>query len=57
MTRLPYDRPNTTLAAFALRAACRAEYDNPADQRFHAEPVACPVCGPQPSFVSPAASA
>jgi len=57
ITRLPYDRPNTTMAAFTLCAACRAEYDNPADRRFHAEPVACPVCGPQLSFVSPAASA
>ncbi len=25
---------------------CRAEYENPADRRFHAQPIACPKCGP-----------
>jgi hydrogenase maturation protein HypF len=25
---------------------CAAEYQNPLDRRFHAQPVACPVCGP-----------
>lgn len=44
---LPYDRPNTTMAAFTLCAPCRTEYDSPADRRFHAEPVACAVCGPE----------
>jgi hydrogenase maturation protein HypF len=47
---LPYDRPNTTMAGFALCAACRAEYANPLDRRFHAEPVACPACGPVLEF-------
>ena len=28
-------------------AACRAEYEDPADRRFHAEPNACPACGPK----------
>ena len=27
--------------------ACRAEYENPLDRRFHAQPTACPHCGPQ----------
>ena len=49
---LPYDRPNTTMAAFAMCPACRREYENPADRRFHAEPIACPVCGPGLRFVS-----
>jgi hydrogenase maturation protein HypF len=44
---IPYDRPNTTMAAFALCAACACEYDDPADRRFHAQPVACPLCGPR----------
>ena len=35
---LPYDRPNTAMAGFDLCPACRAEYENPADRRFHAEP-------------------
>ncbi len=53
ITRLPYDRANTTMADFALCPACRAEYEDPLDRRFHAEPVACPSCGPNLSFVSP----
>ena len=28
-------------------AACRAEYEDPADRRFHAQPTACPACGPR----------
>ena len=27
-------------------AACQAEYDDPRDRRFHAQPNACPACGP-----------
>lgn len=48
--RLPYDRPNTSLAGFPLCPACRQEYTDPLDRRFHAEPLACPVCGPQLQF-------
>lgn len=44
---LPYDRARTTMAPFALCPACRAEYENPADRRFHAQPIACPECGPR----------
>ncbi|MCX7012568.1 MAG: carbamoyltransferase HypF, partial [Candidatus Sumerlaeota bacterium] len=44
---LPYDRPNTTMAAFAMCDRCRAEYEDPLDRRFHAQPNACPVCGPR----------
>lgn len=44
---IPYDRPNTTMAAFDLCPDCMAEYSNPLDRRFHAQPVACPICGPQ----------
>ena len=43
---IPYDRPNTTMAAFSMCPACRAEYEDPRDRRFHAQPNACPVCGP-----------
>ena len=43
---IPYDRPNTTMVAFALCDACRREYEDPSDRRFHAQPNACPVCGP-----------
>jgi hydrogenase maturation protein HypF len=49
---VPYDRSATTMARFALCRACRAEYENPTDRRFHAEAIACHVCGPhtQPSI-------
>jgi hydrogenase maturation protein HypF len=43
---IPYDRPYTTMAAFTMCAACQAEYDDPDNRRFHAQPNACPVCGP-----------
>ncbi len=26
---------------------CRAEYEDPLNRRFHAEPIACHICGPQ----------
>ncbi len=48
--RVPYDRPNTTMAGFPMCADCRREYEDPGDRRFHAEPIACPVCGPQLSM-------
>ncbi|MGI8863963.1 MAG: carbamoyltransferase HypF [Solirubrobacteraceae bacterium] len=43
---IPYDRPFTTMAGFAMCPACQSEYDDPADRRFHAQPNACPQCGP-----------
>jgi hydrogenase maturation protein HypF len=48
--RLPYDRANTTMAGFVLCPACRHEYEDPLDRRFHAEPIACPACGPRLTF-------
>jgi hydrogenase maturation protein HypF len=52
---LPYDRHNTSMAAFPLCADCEREYLDPANRRFHAEPVACPACGPQVSWDVPGA--
>lgn len=43
---LPYDRVNTSMAAFEFCVDCADEYGDPADRRFHAEPDACPACGP-----------
>ena len=43
---LPYDRPNTTMAAFDMCDACAAEYDDPTDRRYHAQPICCHDCGP-----------
>jgi len=31
---------------------CQEEYENPLDRRFHAQPNACPVCGPTVKFIS-----
>jgi hydrogenase maturation protein HypF len=44
---VPYDRSRTTMAGFNLCGNCRIEYEDPKDRRFHAQPNACPTCGPQ----------
>ena len=48
--RIPYDRPNTSMRAFAMCEACSREYHDPLDRRFHAQPNACPECGPSLSW-------
>jgi len=47
---LPYDRHNTSMAAFALCPACQREYNDPSNRRFHAQPTACTACGPRLSM-------
>ena len=32
---------------------CRAEYEDPGDRRFHAQPNACAECGPELSLLGP----
>ncbi|MGA2324405.1 MAG: carbamoyltransferase HypF [Sedimentisphaerales bacterium] len=44
---IPYDRPNTTMSAFAMCDKCAGQYHDVANRRFHAQPVACPQCGPK----------
>ncbi len=44
---LPWDRNNTSLRPFPLCSACNNEYRSAAARRFHAEPIACPKCGPK----------
>ncbi|BDM64084.1 carbamoyltransferase HypF [Shewanella sp. NFH-SH190041] len=44
---LPYDRPNTAMADFAMCPDCAREYHDPCNRRYHAQPVSCPHCGPQ----------
>jgi hydrogenase maturation protein HypF len=45
--QIPYDRPQTSMAAFPMCAACQREYDDPTNRRFHAQPNACWECGPR----------
>ena len=35
------------MGAFTMCDACSAEYDDPSDRRFHAQPIACAECGPR----------
>ncbi|MFD5542430.1 Sua5/YciO/YrdC/YwlC family protein, partial [Streptomyces sp. NPDC127079] len=49
-------RAVTTMAAFPMCPACAREYEAPADRRFHAQPVACPDCGPRLRLVPAAGS-
>ncbi len=51
---LPYDRPRTTMKHFTQCQQCQEEYENPQDRRFHAQPNACPVCGPHVELWNPA---
>jgi hydrogenase maturation protein HypF len=52
--RLPYDRPQTSLAPFPFCPDCQREYTDPADRRFHAETTCCPNCGPRLSLLDAA---
>ncbi|HEY1578021.1 MAG TPA: carbamoyltransferase HypF [Terracidiphilus sp.] len=45
--RIPYDRPQTSMAVFPMCPECQAEYDDPLNRRFHAQPNACRRCGPR----------
>ena len=37
----------TTMCSFTMCEDCAKEYLDPKDRRFHAQPVACAVCGPE----------
>jgi hydrogenase maturation protein HypF len=54
--RLPYDRPQTSLAPFPLCPDCAREYADPANRRFHAETTCCPQCGPRLALLDAAGS-
>jgi len=47
---LPYDRPRTSMIEFPMCDACRAEYTEPLDRRYHAQTTACDACGPALAF-------
>jgi hydrogenase maturation protein HypF len=44
---LPYDRAKTTMRSFTMCPGCKNEYETITNRRFHAQPVACNICGPQ----------
>lgn len=44
---IPYDRQNTSMAAFAMCPECNKAYNDVENRRFHAQPIACHICGPQ----------
>ena len=44
---IPYDRANTSMAAFPMCEACARDYRDPADRRILAQPNACADCGPR----------
>lgn len=50
---LPYDRPFTTMGAWRMCEDCAAEYVDVRNRRFHAQPTACPVCGPTYRLCTP----
>ncbi|MFB2969484.1 carbamoyltransferase HypF [Aerosakkonema sp. BLCC-F183] len=44
---IPYDRRNTSMANFTMCSDCAKEYADVTNRRFHAQPVACHICGPK----------
>lgn len=46
----PYDRAKTTMRDFTMCTTCAGEYGAPHDRRFHAQPIACAICGPKAWF-------
>lgn len=47
ISAIPYDRENTSMAAFGMCNQCQQEYGDIENRRFHAQPTACHICGPQ----------
>ena len=47
---LPYDRNKTTMSDFEMCFDCEKEYHDSENRRFHAQPIACSVCGPHYSL-------
>lgn len=48
---VPYDRANTSMAAFPMCPDCEAEYHDIENRRYHAQPDCCKVCGPRLSYL------
>ena len=39
------------MSVFPMCEKCAGQYEDVADRRFHAQPVACPACGPKVTLV------
>ena len=50
ITRLPYDRPNTTMEPIEMCQPCLEEYRNPLDRRFYSQTNSCPRCAVKMDF-------
>ena len=48
---VPYDRANTSMSSFPMCPECDAEYHDIENRRYHAQPNACPACGPVAFFL------
>jgi hydrogenase maturation protein HypF len=57
MTKQPYDRAHTSMAAFKPCTDCRQEYESIDNRRFHSQTIACPNCGPQLRFLDDSGNA
>lgn len=47
---VPYDRAKTSMSDFPMCPPCDAEYHDIENRRYHAQPDACPDCGPHCSY-------
>ncbi|MDD5986369.1 MAG: Sua5/YciO/YrdC/YwlC family protein [Eubacteriales bacterium] len=47
LRRMPYERENTTMAAFEMCPNCRQEYEDSLSRRFHHAAIGCNDCGPE----------
>jgi hydrogenase maturation protein HypF len=44
ISKLPYDRPNTTMDPFEMCDACQQEYHDPLNRRHYSQTNSCPDC-------------
>ncbi|MEM6963143.1 MAG: carbamoyltransferase HypF [Bacteroidota bacterium] len=44
VTKLPYDRANTTMDNFKMCPTCRAEYEDSSNRRYYSQTNSCPNC-------------
>lgn len=52
LSALPYDRKSTSMNTFEMCNACKDEYTDVLDRRYHAQPIACNACGPAYTYIS-----